>query len=295
MRSQTLPPFFLNQCARWRMMRNWLLSTVLIRKCDRKWENQWWEISLLIRWCVLGPRSANKTVVPQRDVRPDCDYSFECVVDRVTFLICSNWKKNKMPKSNHLPFLRPLYDIAVWQFILMIGAQGDTKFTYKMHMVVANFVCKLLETRPFSHLKDKMITEEVKLLTDNWMPGERERPLNLWSGARTSGEEKNRPSPTRISPTQWTSRQPCLGSMTRQFASIAVYLAQNVELTSIWTFQKKCLRFVPFVTTTKSTRWMSQMMLMILQTMTSPRHDSHLYQNQHLQEWFLDLHTTITK
>ena len=154
-------------------MRNWLLSTVLIRKCDRKCENQWWEISLLIRWCVLGPRSANKTVVPQRDVRPDCDYSFECVVDRATFLICSNWKKNNMPKSNHLPFLRPLYDIAVWQFILMIGAQGDTKFTYKMHMVVANFVCKLLETRPFSHLKDKMITEEVKLLTDNWMPGER--------------------------------------------------------------------------------------------------------------------------
>lgn len=78
-----------------------------------------------------------------------------------------------MPRSNHLPFLRPLYDIAAWQFILMIGTQSKLKFTYKMHKVVANFVCKLLETRPFSHLKDKMMEEEIKAVTDNWVPGER--------------------------------------------------------------------------------------------------------------------------
>ena len=78
-----------------------------------------------------------------------------------------------MPRSNHLPFLRPLYDIAVWQFILMIGAQGELKFTYNMHKVVANFVCKLIETRPFNHLQEKMMEDEVKAFTDNWAPGDK--------------------------------------------------------------------------------------------------------------------------
>ena len=91
---------------------------------------------------------------------------------RATFPL-KNLKKIEMPKSNHLHFLRPLYDIAVWQFILMIGARENLKFTYKMHMVVANLVCKLLETRPFSHLKEKMLGEEVKHLTENWKPGEK--------------------------------------------------------------------------------------------------------------------------
>ena len=78
-----------------------------------------------------------------------------------------------MPQSNHLPFLRPLYDIALWQFILMTSTKEKVKFTYKMHEVVANFVCKLLKTRPFSHLKEKMVEEEVKAKTGNWMPGEK--------------------------------------------------------------------------------------------------------------------------
>ena len=47
------------------------------------------------------------------------------------------------------------------------------KFTYKMHKVVANFVCKLLETRPFNHLKEKMMEEEVKDFKDNWVPGDK--------------------------------------------------------------------------------------------------------------------------
>ena len=85
-----------------------------------------------------------------------------------------------MPSSNLLSFLRPLYDIAVWQFILMLGfvkkQRRNTlglKFTWKMHEVVANFVCKLLDARPFDHLKARMEEEEVKTATEGWKPGER--------------------------------------------------------------------------------------------------------------------------
>ena len=55
----------------------------------------------------------------------------------------------------------------------MTSTKEKVKFTYKMHEVVVNFVCKLLETRPFSHLKEKMMEEEAKGNTDNWMPAER--------------------------------------------------------------------------------------------------------------------------
>ena len=67
-----------------------------------------------------------------------------------------------MPQSNHLPFPRPLYDIALRQFILTIGSKERLKFTFKMHKIVANFLCKLLETQPFSHFKENMVEEEVK-------------------------------------------------------------------------------------------------------------------------------------
>lgn len=83
-----------------------------------------------------------------------------------------------MPSSNRLSFLRPLYDIAVWQFILMLGFvktqrrnTSGLKFTWKMHEV-ANFVCKLLDARPFNHLKAGM-EEEVKTAIEGWKPGER--------------------------------------------------------------------------------------------------------------------------
>ncbi|CAH3195781.1 unnamed protein product, partial [Porites evermanni] len=85
-----------------------------------------------------------------------------------------------MPSSNRLSFLRPLYDIAVWQFILMLGFvkkqrrnTSGLKFTWKMHEVVANFVCKLLDARPFDHLKARMEEEEVTTATEGWKPGER--------------------------------------------------------------------------------------------------------------------------
>ena len=47
------------------------------------------------------------------------------------------------------------------------------KFTWKMHEVVANFGCKLLDARPFDHLKARMEEEEVKTATEGWKPGER--------------------------------------------------------------------------------------------------------------------------
>jgi len=88
-----------------------------------------------------------------------------------------------MPSSNPLSFLRPLYDIAVWQFILMSGnhhatAGGESprnkhiKFTRKMHEAVANFLCKLLEVRAFNHLQTKLLGEEEKKATGNWQVGE---------------------------------------------------------------------------------------------------------------------------
>ena len=87
-----------------------------------------------------------------------------------------------MPSSNPLSFLRPLYDIAVWQFILMSGYKAISgresprnthiKFTWKMHEVVANFLCKLLEVRAFDHLQSQLLGEEVKSATGNWEVGQ---------------------------------------------------------------------------------------------------------------------------
>ena len=42
-----------------------------------------------------------------------------------------------------------------------------------MHQVVANFMCKLLEARPFDHLKARMEEAEVKTATEGWKPGDR--------------------------------------------------------------------------------------------------------------------------
>ena len=88
---------------------------------------------------------------------------------------------NIMPSSNPLSFLRPLYDIAVWQFLLMFGCIGQrsrtgkpdhVKFTYGMHEVVANFLCKLLEVQAFNHLQQKVLETEAKVATGNWVIGE---------------------------------------------------------------------------------------------------------------------------
>lgn len=105
-----------------------------------------------------------------------------------------------MPSSNPLSFLRPLYDIAVWQFILMSGnhhatAGGESprnkhiKFTRKMHEVVANFLCKLLEVRAFNHLQTKLLGEQEKRQLEIGKL-EKVQQQNLSNGARISGEER---------------------------------------------------------------------------------------------------------
>ena len=170
-----------------------------------------------------------------------------------------------MPASNRLSFLRPLYDIAVWQFILMLGFvkkpkrnTSGLKFTWKMHEVVANFVCKLLDARPFDHLKAKMEEEEVKTATEGWKPGEREQLKEWLSGAKINGEEKAQRTQQRTVPSPLTSPVPCLGLTTSQCASIVVSLAPSVEANFVRIYQWKCLRPMPFWTSTKSTRtWMT--------------------------------------
>ena len=47
------------------------------------------------------------------------------------------------------------------------------KFSWKMHEVVANFLCKLLEVRALEHLKSKLTEEELKVATCDWKAGQR--------------------------------------------------------------------------------------------------------------------------
>ena len=46
------------------------------------------------------------------------------------------------------------------------------KFTWKMHKVVANFLCKPLEVHAFDHLQSQLLGKEVKLGTGNWEVGQ---------------------------------------------------------------------------------------------------------------------------
>lgn len=90
-----------------------------------------------------------------------------------------------MPSTNPLSFLCPLYDIAVWQFLLMLGciqrpnedgeypSNTHVRFTWRMIEVVANFICKLLELRAFEHLQGQLLDEEAKKATGNWEVGQR--------------------------------------------------------------------------------------------------------------------------
>lgn len=90
-----------------------------------------------------------------------------------------------MPSSNPLCFLRPLYDIAVWQFLQMLDARRRrdghrVKFTYEMHRVVAYFLCKLLTARAFSHILHQMDTTEAKAATNNWSGGKPTKEIINW-------------------------------------------------------------------------------------------------------------------
>ena len=165
-----------------------------------------------------------------------------------------------MPSSNRLSFLRPLYDIAVWQFILMLGfvkrQRRNTlglKFTWKMHEVVANFVCKLLDARPFDHLKARMEEEEVKTATEGWKPGER-ATKRMIEWCQDQWRRKSPAYPKRTVPSPLTSPVPYLGLTTCQCASIVVSLAPSVEVNFLRIYQLKCLRPMPFWNSTKSMR-----------------------------------------
>lgn len=58
-----------------------------------------------------------------------------------------------------LDFLRPLYDIAIWQFLVM-GMQERTKkkpvMTYRVHAVVANLLVTVIDAKAFSHLTQRL-------------------------------------------------------------------------------------------------------------------------------------------
>jgi len=88
-------------------------------------------------------------------------------------LCTADWLRLKMPSSNPLSFLRPLYDIAVWKFILMRQYGGKDPFTWRMHALVASFLCKLLEMSTFSHLQEKLLDDETKQSLGNWKLGDK--------------------------------------------------------------------------------------------------------------------------
>jgi len=69
-----------------------------------------------------------------------------------------------------LDFLRPLYDIAIWQFLIMgkfvaAGDKGNVTIamTYRMHEVVANILHKLLTLKAFQVRYQKGKGERVKM------------------------------------------------------------------------------------------------------------------------------------
>jgi len=63
-------------------------------------------------------------------------------------------RKRFASMSGKLDFLRPIYDIALWQFLIMgrfLSPYSEEKvvMTYRMHEVVANIMCKLLTLKAF--------------------------------------------------------------------------------------------------------------------------------------------------
>ena len=126
---------------------------------------------------------------------------------------------DKMPLSNPLAFLCPLYDIVVWQFLLMSGQKSErlitgqpdhVKFIFGMHKVVANFIWKLLEFQAYNHLKQNILETEAKQATGNWSFGEQatDKMIHWCQG-------------------QWQRKRPCL-------ADTATPFADNEPMTVAW-------------------------------------------------------------
>ena len=80
-----------------------------------------------------------------------------------------------------LGFLRPLYDIAVWQYILMGGfiraqqerGNGKLVVTFAMHEVMAGFMCKLLEADAFRLIRQNMESANIGEATGGWKVGDK--------------------------------------------------------------------------------------------------------------------------
>ena len=76
-----------------------------------------------------------------------------------------------------LCFKNCLLCLQIWATVqksvrLRTGQPDHVKFTFGMHKVVANFICKLLEFQAFNHLKQKIVETEAKQATGKWSFGE---------------------------------------------------------------------------------------------------------------------------
>lgn len=88
--------------------------------------------------------------------------------------------------AGKLSFLRPLYDIAVWQFLIMSNltrnelkkqdkskrlSDGKPVLSLEMQIKIANIMCRLLTTTTFKHLLEHF-DEKVDKVTGGWKPEE---------------------------------------------------------------------------------------------------------------------------
>lgn len=83
-----------------------------------------------------------------------------------------------MPAGS-LHFLRPLYDIARWQYLLMAGKctkenrNQKVKMTEREHEIIANFLCKLLSLPAYSHLMDLLVNDDAQKACGSWNVGQK--------------------------------------------------------------------------------------------------------------------------
>lgn len=111
------------------------------------------------------------------------------------------------------------------------------KFMWKMHKVVANLVCKLLNARAFDHLKARMDEEEIETVTAGWKPVDR-ATINMIERCQDQWQKKDPAYPKTV-PSLSTSPVPYPGSTTYQYASTTASLSPSA-VQNQKTFPKKC-------------------------------------------------------
>lgn len=84
-----------------------------------------------------------------------------------------------MPAGS-LHFLRPLYDIARWQYLLMSGkCTADLEKVCKLkvfdreHEIIAYFLCKLLSLPAYEHLTEQLQNEGAQKASNRWRVGDK--------------------------------------------------------------------------------------------------------------------------